>query len=106
MALTNEANPMLVKAWVQFTSVTTTAITNSFNIASLTDLGVGATTVNLSVTMSDTDFPWAGSGNDTCIISEQATARTTTSISVVTRSDAGTAADYTDITVIVFGDVA
>ena len=44
------------KAWARHTSVTTTAIVDSFNIASIVDSGVGETTFNLSNAMSNANY--------------------------------------------------
>jgi hypothetical protein len=44
-------HPGVAKGWCLFTSVTTTAITASYNVASLTDNGTGDTTITW-----DTDF--------------------------------------------------
>jgi len=49
-----------VQAWVSFTSVTTTAILGSYNVTSLTDDGVGRTTVNLTIPMADTLYSATG----------------------------------------------
>lgn len=45
-------HPSAAKAWVKFTSVTTTAIGASYNVTSLTDNGVGDTTVTLTTGFS------------------------------------------------------
>lgn len=54
------------KAWVLFTSVTTTSILNSYNVASLTDNGTGDTTVNFTTSFSSALYGFGfggGSGN-------------------------------------------
>lgn len=48
------------KAWVNFTTVSTTAISDSLNTTSLTDNGVGDTTVNLTNSMNTTDYMFIG----------------------------------------------
>jgi len=55
-------HPSANKAWVTFTSVTTTAITGSYNVSSLTDNGVGDTTVNFTVAFSSANYA-AGSAS-------------------------------------------
>jgi hypothetical protein len=55
-------HPSANKAWVTFTSVTTTAITASYNVSSLTDNGVGDTTVNFTVAFSSANYA-AGSAS-------------------------------------------
>lgn len=44
------------KAWVDYTTITTTAARDSFNVASLTDLGTGATTINYTSSMSSSNY--------------------------------------------------
>ena len=44
------------RAWVHFTSVTTTAAGDSFNISSLTDTDTGDTTVNISNAFNNDDY--------------------------------------------------
>jgi|DEB0MinimDraft_3_1074331.scaffolds.fasta_scaffold06317_8 hypothetical protein len=43
-------------AWVDFTTITTTAVRDSLNVASLTDLGAGATTINYTSSMSSSNY--------------------------------------------------
>lgn len=44
------------KAWVIYTSVTTTAIGTSYNVSSLTDGGVGITTINFTTAFSSASY--------------------------------------------------
>lgn len=44
------------KAWCQWTTVTTTAINSSYNVSSLTDNGVGSTTVNFTTAFSTANY--------------------------------------------------
>ena len=46
----------LAKAWVNFSGTGTVAINDSFNVSSITDSGSGRYIVNLSITMSNTNF--------------------------------------------------
>ena len=46
------------KAWVNFNGTGTVAIRDSFNVASLTDGGVGICTVSFTSSMSDTNYSW------------------------------------------------
>ena len=48
----------LCKSWVNFSSVTSTAVTDSFNISGLTDNGSGNTTFAISNNMSNSN--WSG----------------------------------------------
>lgn len=47
-----QRHPSSPKAWALFTSVTTTSITQSYNVTSLTDNGTGDTTVNFTTAFS------------------------------------------------------
>ena len=44
------------KTWLKYDTSTTTVINDSFNVNSLTDLGTGRTQINLSNSMSNTDY--------------------------------------------------
>jgi len=55
VAMTYVANGS-AKAWVHFTSVTTTTAQDSLNISSLTDTDTGDTTVNISNAFSNDDY--------------------------------------------------
>lgn len=44
------------KAWVIFTSISSTSIKASYNISSLTDNGTGDTTINFSVPFSSANY--------------------------------------------------
>jgi len=46
----------LAKSWVNFTGVTTTAARDSFNIASFTDTGAGATNIVYTSAMANNDY--------------------------------------------------
>lgn len=48
------------KAWVNFTSVTTTSAASSFGVSGFTDNGVGDTTINFSPAMTDTNYAVVG----------------------------------------------
>lgn len=53
----------VVKAWVQFDGTGTAAISEAYNVSSLTDNGTGDFTINLGITMASTDFGVVTSGN-------------------------------------------
>jgi len=57
---TQKYHPGHPKAWVNFTSVTTTAINASYNVASLTDHGAGLTTVNFTTAFSSANYCASG----------------------------------------------
>jgi hypothetical protein len=42
--------------WANFTSITTTAANDSYNVTSLTDNGTGDTDINLTNDMADTNY--------------------------------------------------
>jgi len=44
------------KAWVNFTTITTTSARDSFNVSSLTDLGTGSTTITYSSSMGSANY--------------------------------------------------
>ena len=44
------------KAWVDFTTITTTSARDSFNVSSLTDLGAGQTTITYSSSMGSANY--------------------------------------------------
>ena len=46
----------LAKAWVHFTTVTSTAVRDSFNVTGLTDEGTGRTTVTIANDMTNNDY--------------------------------------------------
>lgn len=109
MALTGNVygNQATAAAWCYFTSITTTAINDSFNVASLTDQGTGHTTINLSITMSNTNYAVAGSAYSGAygFSENDATARTTTAFATLTFNSAHTATDIRT-SVLLFGDRA
>lgn len=58
-------HPGVSKAWVLFTTITTTAITASYNVTSLTDNGVGDTTINFTTAFSGAAVYAATFGHET-----------------------------------------
>ena len=48
------------KAWINFTSVSSTSARDSFNHASLTDNGTGDTTLNFTNSLSNNDYCFSG----------------------------------------------
>lgn len=49
-------SPGVSKFWVQFTSITTTAIITSYNVSSLVDIATGRTTINIANDFSSTNY--------------------------------------------------
>ena len=57
-------HPSAVKVWVTWTTVTTTTILKSYNVTSLTDNGVGSTTINFTVSFVNTNYCYTFGGNN------------------------------------------
>ena len=102
------------KAWVSFSTTTTTAINDSINISSLTDNGAGDTTANLTNNMSSTSYMFIGGlgWNATGAVNARTvyqTARTVSSSRSRTyytdvSSSNATDADYNGVSI--YGDLA
>lgn len=71
---TTQYHPGVAKVWVKFDGTGTISITASHNVASLTDRGTGAYTVNLTTNFSSANYSYvAGSGwNEVSLGSAQA----------------------------------
>ena len=54
-------NKQLCRAWVNFDGTGVPTIRDSYNVASITDNGVGDYIINFSQAMANTNFSWAGS---------------------------------------------
>jgi hypothetical protein len=61
---TSATNPIKgsAKAWVNFNGTGTVSITQSFNVSSITDNGVGDYTVNFTTAMPNANFEVASTG--------------------------------------------
>ena len=113
---TSNQNPMLAKAWVNFNGTGTIAIRDSFNVTSLTDHASGICTVNLSVTMADTNYAVIGGVSGTTSgygytvwEYDSGSAKTTTAVKLgVAYTNSATESLYAAsiICVTLFGDVA
>jgi hypothetical protein len=81
-------HPSSTKMWISFVTTTTTSILNSYNITSLTDLGVGSTAVNFTTAMAGGNYCFvvssynsgAGSGYSAALAGSAAS----TSIQIIT----------------------
>ena len=102
------------KVWVNFTSITTTALRDSINVSSLTDNGTGQTTINITSAMSNTNYTgsWftnANSGSAIGSFSNQFTGnfilRTTTNYQVASFGTS-TYVDALHNDSTIFGDLA
>ena len=102
----------LGKAWVNFTGVSTTAIRDSFNVASITDNGTGNTTITISAAMANINFSLAGMGgkatNDQYAIVQPRTDAVPTTTATIVNSpyDDADAGDALLNSVVYFGDLA
>lgn len=100
-------HPGSAKAWGFVTlSAGTPSVTAGYNLAgTVTDNGTGDTTVDLSITMSSTNFcAIATPFESTAVRIVTVKAKTTTSVTIVTTNDAGAAADSSFFFAI-FGDI-
>lgn len=52
------------KVWANYNGTGTPAVRDSFNLSSITDNGTGDNTVNLSNSMSNSNYSTSGSGNE------------------------------------------
>jgi len=99
----------LAKSWLQFNQ-TTPAITDSFNIGSVTDTGAGDFTPNYTNAMSGLTYAVTSAGGQ---LNQDAGGRisetnptNTSSYQCVTTNSAGTRADHTGNSNATFGDLA
>ena len=99
------------KAFVDYTSVTTTAVNGSasFNVASLSDGGTGLTTINLSNAMSEANYSipmgvLGGLAGGTKVI--QNNAKTASAFSVYSITGTGGAGDIGNVYCTIHGDLA
>ena len=99
----------LAKSWLQFNQ-TTPAITDSFNIGSVTDTGAGDFTPNYTNAMSGLTYAVPSAGD---MLNQDASGRisetnptNTSSYQVTTTNSAGSKADYTGNSCSTFGDLA
>ena len=97
----------VVKCWVNFNTVTTTTVKDSYNVTSLTDNGTGDTTITIA-----TDF---GSANYACCFQHESVSGANKIQSVAINSklagsvrivtyDGSSAGDQTDVSAIMIGD--
>ena len=58
-------HPSAAKAWVMFNGIGTPAVTAGYNVASITDNGVGDYTINFTTAMSSVNFVVVGTASHT-----------------------------------------
>ena len=91
--LTTNLQQGLCKAWCSFTSVSTTALSDSFNLGSITDNGTGDTSLTISSAFGNINYTYAGNaGTSQCRLLAIIATPTTT----VIRLKLTTSTDNTD----------
>jgi len=105
---TNEQK-QICKAWVNFNGTTSPGtINSSYNVSSVSKIGTGRYTVNLTTAMSSANFTTFSSSDVASTLARNivsgSTPLTTTSVSVVVEDSGGTPQDTDPISVAVFGN--
>jgi len=98
--------PSAVKAWISWTSVSTTAIKDDYNFSGVTDNGTGDTILTFDNDMVDTDYAWAGATGTGERIWMNTSNVLSTSIEVISETDAGTNTDQAENGLMVAGVLA
>ena len=98
------------KAWVNFNGTGTIAIRDSMNVGSITDDGVGVTTITYTNSLANDDYANGGmareaSGGGFAIVRYSNTF-TTSQTKVVSANSSGTTIDCETCTVLTHGDLA
>jgi len=110
-AATMQSHNGIAKAWVNFDGTGTVSIRDSYNVSSITDNGTGLYTLNLSITMANSDYVVGGSAkvqDSTAAGSRVITPTsntTTTSCQVCIESGNNTRTDCALISVIILGEL-
>jgi hypothetical protein len=104
---TMQTGQQAVKAWVNFNGTGTVAIRAGYNVASITDNGVGDYTVNFTTAMSDVNYAIAATASvdatSAAIASDTSVAtHLTGSVRVLIVNDAGSIIDRTSLSVTAF----
>jgi hypothetical protein len=95
------------KMWVDYTTVSSTAISKSFNVSSLTDNGTGDTTINLTSSMDGVDYAPSGSSSYTyAVLMISDNGKAAGSIDAETRNVSDSIGDSNDNSVLIHGDLA
>ena len=117
IAVTGEGNSTttnlqqgLAKGWLNFNGTGTVAITDSFNIASITDNGTGDYTNTLSNAMENSNFCYTALGGNTSgalsVRIENSNNRSTTTIDVLSYNTSSAQIDFADMNTLFHGDLA
>jgi hypothetical protein len=95
-------------AWVNFNGTGTVAIRSSYNVSSITDNGTGDYTVNFATALSDANYASltsaGGSGIESAVAADGATARTTSLLRMYTLNSSGGLTDSAYISAAIFGN--
>lgn len=92
------------KAWTKYDQATTTAIDVSFGVSGITDHGSGDATTAFTNSFSSADFAHSGFAKENGLINWKSSAAG--SIRCVTITTSAVNADYDEVAIILFGDLA
>jgi hypothetical protein len=92
------------KAWVKYDQATTTAIDVSFGVSGITDEGTGDATTAFTNSFSSADFAHSGFAKENGLINWKSSAAG--NIRCVTIQTNAVNADYDEVAIILFGDLA
>jgi hypothetical protein len=90
------------RAWVNFNGTGTVAIRGSGNVTSITDTAVGRYAVNFTTAISDANYCSSVTAIDGYIGGSSGTGNTTSIVNIVVTTDAGSYADVSLISVVIF----
>jgi uncharacterized Zn-binding protein involved in type VI secretion len=103
------------KAWVKFDGTGTAAISDSLNVASLTDNGTGHFTVNMSSSMLNGNYSLAGSAGHTTAVTNALTGLRPAAVftssactfnTLYVNASAASTSDYSQTSSTIHGDLA
>ena len=92
------------KAWTKYDQATTTAIDVSFGVSGITDHGSGDATTAFTNSFSSADFAHSGFAKENGLINWKSSAAG--NIRCVTITTSAVNADYDEVAIILFGDLA
>ena len=99
---TVKSQQLIPTAWVNFNGTGTVAISDSENVSSITDGGVGIYTVNFATAMANANYSVVVSGGETLFNKSCGSLTTSGFITYVRKSDASWT-DATPLTAIILG---
>lgn len=94
------------KMWINFNGTGTIAIRDSMGVSSIVDNGTGDYTINFEQNMADADYAVGFSSRANRTRLNSTTAKTASSVHIVTVNSSNALADDDDISLIVFGEQA